>query len=113
MSFSDWHRNCKYTCDIKSLTLTPKAQTMKTKTMAFSLMLTFVSCALFAQNNTDTIPKDTTQPKKDTMSTAKASFQMIQKTNLVTFLKDNTADDQWMKNENVYSFIPSKEIDLV
>jgi len=73
--------------------------------MVLSAMLTFASCALFAQNNTDTIPKDTSHPKKDTMHTAKATMQIMQKTNLVTFLKANPADDQWMKNENVYSFI--------
>jgi hypothetical protein len=113
MRSPDWHRNCKHSCDIKSLTLTPKTKTMKTKTMALSLMLTFASCALFARNNNDTIPNDTTHPKKDTMPTAKATFRMMKKTNLVTFLKDQPADDQWMKNEGFYSFIPSKEIDLI
>ena len=39
---------------------------MKTKTVAISLMLTFTTCALFAQ--TDTIPKKDTIPnKKDTI----------------------------------------------
>jgi hypothetical protein len=55
---------------------------MKTRTIAFSLMLTFASCAVFANDPsygsykmdkvaTDTIPKDTIPPKKDTTSMVK------------------------------------------
>lgn len=94
---------------------------MKTKTMALSLMLTFASCALFAQTNTDSIPNDNPKTdsipqektQKDSMPTASATFDIMQKTNLSNYLKTTPADEQWMKNEAVYSFIPAKETDLV
>ncbi len=44
---------------------------MKTKTVAVSLMLTFTSCALFAQ--TDTLPKKDSIPKTDSIPKKKSS----------------------------------------
>lgn len=56
---------------------------MKTKTIAFSLMLTFAGSALFAQTDTtqkkDTIPTDSI-PKKDTLS-----FNQALKQNFTVF----------------------------
>lgn len=60
---------------------------MKTKTVAISLMLTFTTCALFAQ--TDTIPKKDTIPnKKDT----------IHKTDGTGFLNRNVKENSTVKS---------------
>lgn len=65
--------------------------------MAFSLMLTFFSCSLFAQNQTDTVPQTTprtdTVPRTDTATTdtSKVSAFVTEPVNLNKISQDNTA----------------------
>ena len=75
--------------------LTPKLIFMKTKTMAVSLVLTFFSCSLFAQNQTDTVPTPTTDsvPKTDTATTdtSKVNAFVTEPVKLNKVSQDNTA----------------------
>lgn len=77
--------------------LTPKLICMKTKTMAVSLMLTFFSCSLFAQNQTDTVPQTTpktdTVPRTDTATTdtSKVSAFVTEPVNVNKVSQNNTA----------------------
>jgi len=69
---------------------------MKTKTMAVSLMLTFFSCSLFAQNQTDTVPqtpRTDSVPKTDTAKTdtSKVSVFLTEPIYLSKVSQDNTA----------------------
>jgi hypothetical protein len=95
---------------------------MKTRTMAMSLMLTFTSCALFANNRvqdenrfqtvttdtipTDTIPKDSI-PKKDTLLAVNTPVSL--QVNSKNISKDNSGVTDLMKAQTVYANLPSKE----
>jgi hypothetical protein len=93
--------------------LTPKPYFMKTRAVAFSLMLTFTGCALFAQTEKkDTIPQDKT-PKTDTVTTKKdttISLNIINE-NLESgkSFKENSKGISSLKNEPVYAIVPAKE----
>jgi hypothetical protein len=96
---------------------------MKTRTMAMSLMLTFASCAVFANNQvqdenrfntvtTDTIPTDTVPkdsiPKKDTLLALNTPISLqVNSENII--LKDDSGVTDLMKAQTVYANLPSKE----
>ena len=81
--------------------LTLKPFIMKTKTMVLSLFLSFFSCALFAQNQNDTVPSPTKTdsiPKTDTSTTdsTKASAFL----NSTHFTNHSmVSNDVWALNE--------------
>lgn len=87
---------------------------MKTKTMAMSMMLTFFSCALFAQNQTDTVPQTTpgtdSIPRTDTASTdtARATTFVIQHQNLKSIAQNNSG----LTDQIVYATFPAKEDEI-
>ena len=84
---------------------------MKTKVIAVSLMLTFTSCALFAQEKTDSIPKDNS-PQTDT-TTRKDTTISIRTTNANPnngkILKENSNWNSPVKEETVFVIFPAKE----
>lgn len=89
---------------------------MKKKAMAISLMLTFTSCVLFAQEKTDTIPKD--HPKTDTISTKKdTTINAIRISNInpnsITVVIGNPIWNNAVKGETVYAIFPTKENDEI
>ena len=83
---------------------------MKTKAMAMSLMLTFASCALFAQSKTDSIPKDST-PKTDTTknNTSANTLKSNDASSIFGSLNENSNWKSPAKDETVYAIFPAKE----
>lgn len=75
---------------------------MKTKTIVVSLMLTFTSGALFAQN-TDTIPKKTDTTKKDTVS-------LMNNVRTNSILKTISNDNPQMMQEQTVYALPAKSV---
>lgn len=75
-------------------------------------MLTFTSCALFAQSKKDTIPKNN-PPRTDTISTKKDTISALRNININPnngiILKENSKRINPLKNETVYAIIPAKE----
>jgi hypothetical protein len=84
-------------------------ETMKTKTMVFSLALTFFSCSLFAQNQTDSVPQTRTDsiPRTDTArtDTTGASAFIAQPENLKKVSESKSAYSEAI----VYATFPAKE----
>ncbi|MEO8721394.1 MAG: hypothetical protein ABI372_09830 [Ginsengibacter sp.] len=83
---------------------------MKTKTMAFALVLTFFSCSLFAQSETDTIPQTPQTdsiPRTDTESTdtSKVSAFVIESKDF----KNVSQTDRIFADAMVYAIFPAKE----
>ena len=87
--------------------------------MAFSLMLTFTSCALFANNPTenvtwnnveimDTIPTDTI-PQKDTAAVGSATSGLRTNSNVRSIVKNNSALADLMKGQTVSAALTAKE----
>ena len=90
--------------------LTPKLIFMKTKTMAVSLMLTFFSCSLFAQNQTDTVPQTNptdSVPKTDTVRTDTSSVSIF--INKAKEAKSVSQSNRAFTDAIVYATFPAKE----
>jgi hypothetical protein len=90
--------------------LTPKLIFMKTKTMAVSLMLTFFSCSLFAQNQTDTVPQTNptdSVPKTDTVRTDTSSVSAF--INKIKETKSVSQSNRAFTDAIVYATFPAKE----
>ena len=90
--------------------LTPKLIFMKTKTMAVSLMLTFFSCSLFAQNQTDTVPPTNptdSVPKTDTVRTDTSSVSLF--INKAKEAKSVSQSNRAFTDAIVYATFPAKE----
>ena len=90
---------------------------MKTKTMVLSMFLSFFSCALFAQNQKDTVPTPTTKtdsiPKKDTTKTTNASAFL----NSTHYMNQNSiSNDMWAlpaNEQNVYGNVSKKKKNIL
>ncbi len=93
---------------------------MKQKTMFFTLMLTFSACALFAKspaenlitNNTlktdtiptDSIPKNDSIPKTDTVSLRNMNTPLLKNNPNV-----NTPQHYFMKEETAFAILPANK----
>ena len=75
---------------------------MKTKTIAVSLMLTFTSCALFAQS-TDTIPTKTDTTKKDTVA-------LLSNARMNATLKNISKENAEIVNGQTVYALPAKAV---
>ena len=90
---------------------------MKTKTMVLSMFLSFFSCALFAQNQKDTVPTPTNKtdsiPKKDTTKTANASA-FLNSTHYM--IQNSISNDMWAlpaNEQNVYGNVSKKKKNIL
>ena len=87
---------------------------MKTKTMVLSMFLSFFSCALFAQNQKDTVPTPTnktdTVPKVDTTKKDSNPSAFLNSTHYMN--QNSISNDLWAlpANElNVYGNVSKKK----
>lgn len=87
---------------------------MKTKTMVLSMFLSFFSCALFAQNQKDTVPTPTNKtdslPKKDTTN-ASAFLNTTHYRNQFSI-----SNDMWAlpaNEQNVYGNVSKKKKNIL
>jgi len=98
---------------------------MKTKVVAVSLMLTFTSCAVFAQTDTtqnkDSIPTTDSIPKKDsTVSLNTLNFSEVNSNGIVSTSSENNtgilsekSNLSVLKDEMVYIFPKNKGLKTI